>query len=178
MARNCHSIRPQTKVALSCVRQYNDSLAGSDGGDRYTGPDRFGRIADQNWMNPTTVASTDRFQYGYDEAGNVLYKKNLSCSTFSELYHNNSSASGDDEPESGTGPINAIMRSNRFRPGTGGQTTRPDARSPGRATSVHAVDFLPLLTGGVESPPRALLTAWAECEAWGGSHSRLREVRR
>jgi len=37
----------------------------------------------------STLASTDRFQYGYDRDGNVLYSNNLVNSSFSELYHSN-----------------------------------------------------------------------------------------
>jgi len=40
--------------------------------------------------------STDDFQYDYDRDGNVLYKKNVVNTAFSELYHANSSTSGDD----------------------------------------------------------------------------------
>jgi len=32
-------------------RQRGDTLAGNDGGDLYVGLDRFGRVADQNWLN-------------------------------------------------------------------------------------------------------------------------------
>jgi RHS repeat-associated protein len=56
--------------------------------------DVFGNIADLNYAKSGT--STDHFQYGYDRAGNVLYKNNLLSSSFSELYHANSSTSGDD----------------------------------------------------------------------------------
>ena len=40
--------------------------------------------------------STDRFQYGYDQDGNVLYKLNLVNTSFSELYHANGSSNGYD----------------------------------------------------------------------------------
>jgi YD repeat-containing protein len=82
-------------IALSYIKQPGDTLAGSDAGDQYTGLDRFGRVADQNWVNPSTGVSTDRFQYGYDQSGNVLYKNNLVNSSFSELYHANSTSTGD-----------------------------------------------------------------------------------
>ncbi len=72
-----------------------DTLATSDGGDQYTGLDRFGRVVDQNWLNTGTAPATDRFQYGYDRDGNVLYKNNLVNSAFSELYHANSTTTGD-----------------------------------------------------------------------------------
>jgi hypothetical protein len=52
-------------------------------------------VIDQNWWNPSTTSSTDRFQYGYDRADEVLYKNNLVASAQSELYHANSTTSGD-----------------------------------------------------------------------------------
>jgi len=69
----------------------------SDGGDQYTGLDRFGRVVDQNWIptaNPTMP--TDRFQYGYDADGNPLYRDNLVNSAFGELYHANGPSNGYD----------------------------------------------------------------------------------
>jgi len=65
------------------------------GGDSYTGLDQFGRVIDQNWWNGSTISSTDRFQYGFDRANQVLYKNNLVASAQSELYHANSTATGD-----------------------------------------------------------------------------------
>ena len=88
--------RSQPGVDLSYIQQNGDTLYGGDGGDRYTGLDRFGRVIDQYWVNPNTPGSpTDRFQYGYDRSSNVLYRANLVSTTFSELYHANSSSSGD-----------------------------------------------------------------------------------
>ena len=62
----------QTGIDLSYIQQSGDTLYSSDGGDQYTGFDRFGRVIDQNYTNGTT--STDRFQYGYDRDDDVLYK--------------------------------------------------------------------------------------------------------
>ncbi len=83
-------------VELTYIHQPSDTLSSSDGGDRYTGLDRFGRVIDQWWYDPSTSATLDRFQYGYDRDGNVLYKNNLVNSSFSELYHANSASAGDD----------------------------------------------------------------------------------
>ena len=83
-------------VALSYIQQPGDTLAGGDGGDRYTGLDRFGRVIDQNYVNTSTGISTDRFQFAYDRNSNALYENNLLNSSFSELFHANSTASGDD----------------------------------------------------------------------------------
>ena len=57
--------RPQPGVDLTYIHQPNDTLVSSEGGDRYTGLDRFGRIIDQNWVNLSTGSSTGRFQYRY-----------------------------------------------------------------------------------------------------------------
>ena len=64
-----------------------------DGGDEYIGLDRFGRIVDQRWTTSGGTAA-DRFQYGYDQDGNVLYKNNLVFSLASELYHPNGTGNG------------------------------------------------------------------------------------
>jgi RHS repeat-associated protein len=104
-------LQRDTYVGLSTVVQANDSSTyatgapalsyinrgqgqvNTDGGDSYTGLDRFGRVIDQYWFNVN--GTTDRFQYGYDRDGNVLYKNNLKNSGFSELYHANSGSPGD-----------------------------------------------------------------------------------
>ena len=56
--------------------------------------DNFGRTAEMKYVNPSSV-TTDDFAYGYDRDGNVLYKNNLLNSSKSELYHANSTTSGD-----------------------------------------------------------------------------------
>src|SRR5205823_1730076 len=80
---------PQNNTSLTYIQQTGDSQANTDGGDQYTGLDRFGRVIDQFWLNTSTGTSTDRFQYGYDRDSNVLYKSNLVNTAFSELYHAN-----------------------------------------------------------------------------------------
>jgi hypothetical protein len=90
--------RPEANEKLTYIKVTGDTNYHDDGGDgRYTGLDRFGRVTDQYWLNTASSPNAiDRFQYGYDRDGNVLYKKNLLSSTFSELYHANSTTSGDD----------------------------------------------------------------------------------
>jgi len=81
-------------IELTYIKQSGES--NGDAGDQYIGLDRFGRVVDQRYIPPGSPSNpTDRFQYGYDRDGNVLYKNNLVKSTFSELYHANSSTSGD-----------------------------------------------------------------------------------
>src|SRR5207302_5698974 len=63
--------QPQANLELTYVHQSGDSSANTDGGDPYTGLDRFGRVIDQYWLNTSTGTATDRFQYGYDRDSNV-----------------------------------------------------------------------------------------------------------
>jgi hypothetical protein len=67
-----------------------------DAGDQYIGLDRFGRVADQRWMVSSTGTTNDRYQYGFDRDGNVLYRSNLSNHSMDELYHANGSSNGYD----------------------------------------------------------------------------------
>ena len=48
-----------------------------DGGDPYTGWDRFSRLTDQRWITTGTGTALERTQYGYDQAGNRLWRANL-----------------------------------------------------------------------------------------------------
>jgi len=67
----------------------------------------FGQTAEINYANTTTSTSTDDFQYGYDADGNVLYKDNVLSSSNSELYHANSTTTGDDN--SAYDPLNRLV---------------------------------------------------------------------
>ncbi len=107
---------PQSGVDLTYVQQSSDSHANTDGGDRYTGLDRFGRIIDQNWVTgdgTTSWAAVDRLQYGYDRAGDRLYQANLINAALSELYHASSAASGDNNTA-----YDALGRLMAYRRGT------------------------------------------------------------
>jgi RHS repeat-associated protein len=105
--------RPEIFSELTYVKQTGDTHFNSDGGDQYTGLDRFGRVIDQFWLNTATATTTDRFQYAYDRDGNVLYKNNLVNPTFSELYHANAASSGDDNTA-----YDSLNRLTAFRRGT------------------------------------------------------------
>jgi YD repeat-containing protein len=85
---------PQSGVDLTYIKQTGES--NGDAGDQYTGLDRFGRVVDQRWLNTGTGTATDRFQYGYDRDGNVLYRDNKVNGAFSELYHANGASNGYD----------------------------------------------------------------------------------
>jgi RHS repeat-associated protein len=77
---------PQSGVDLTYIAQTGEG--NGPAGDKYAGLDLFGRVIDQRWIpsaNPNNP--TDRFQYGYDRDGNVLYRANAANHTFDELYH-------------------------------------------------------------------------------------------
>ena len=77
-----------TPVAtLSYIQATGDTAANTDAGDKYTGLDRFGRVIDQVWRSVAGSGTImDRYQYGYDRAGNRLFKNNLLDTALSELY--------------------------------------------------------------------------------------------
>jgi RHS repeat-associated protein len=83
--------RPQTGVNLTYI------IAGGnpDGGDQYTGLDRFGRVDQQLWTNGSTN-TTDNFTYGYDTDSNALYRNDLVNASFGELYHASGAGNGYD----------------------------------------------------------------------------------
>ena len=95
----------ETGFNLSYIQQSGDTYYNSDGGDQYTGLDRFGRVIDQFWLPVPTATNSQklqRFQYAYDRDGDALYKNHLRKSSgnqvpssLSELYHSNSAASDD-----------------------------------------------------------------------------------
>jgi RHS repeat-associated protein len=70
---------PQPGVDLTYV-----GTGPGDGGDKYVGLDRFGRVVDHRWK--TSSSDLDRSGYGYDRASNRTYKENLVNGTLSELY--------------------------------------------------------------------------------------------
>ena len=77
---------PQPGIALSYIQQSGDSSALTDGGDRYTGLDRFGQVIDQNWLVTSSGSTLSREQFAHDQDGNVVYANNLVDSVFSDLY--------------------------------------------------------------------------------------------
>jgi RHS repeat-associated protein len=60
-----------------------------DTGDIYSGLDRFGRVKDNRWLDGGGD-DLDRIQYGYDRAGNRIWRKNVVAAAlgkqFDELY--------------------------------------------------------------------------------------------
>jgi len=98
---------PQPGTELTYVKLSGES--NGDGGDQYTGLDRFGRVVDQRWIVMASGTALDRWQYGYDRDGNVLYSNNLVNSSFSELYHQNGAGNDYDNLDRLTGAKETIL---------------------------------------------------------------------
>jgi YD repeat-containing protein len=77
---------PDIKWILNDLSGTNDP----DTGDIYSGFDRFGRVKDNRWYNYGGSADTDRIKYGYDRAGNRIWRQNTVATSlgkaFDELY--------------------------------------------------------------------------------------------
>jgi RHS repeat-associated protein len=58
----------------------------TDGGDKYTGLDRFGRVVETRWVNVNTNTVTDDFLYTYDRDGNVISRTNALDTSLNEQY--------------------------------------------------------------------------------------------
>jgi RHS repeat-associated protein len=74
---------PQSGVDLTYLKQAGEP--DGDAGDQYSGLDRFGRVADQRWINAAGT-DLDRYRYGYDRDANRLYNQDLLNGTLGELY--------------------------------------------------------------------------------------------
>lgn len=70
-------------MKLTYIQQGGSPPIG-DGGDQYTGWDRFGRMVDQRWMKGGT--DIERVQYGFDRAGNRQWRKNTVATAQDEVY--------------------------------------------------------------------------------------------
>ena len=115
-----------------------DMIVGNTDGNGVTETttlDNFGRTAEMDYVNLSTGVSTDDFQYGYDRDGNVLYKNNLLDSSESELYHANSTTTGDDN--SAYDPLNRLTGFERGTLSSSGNngSTLDTVASPGTSQS-------------------------------------------
>jgi len=77
--------RPEVNVNLSLV---NPAGTAGPAGDKYTGLDLFGRIADQKWIQGTGASApvVDRTLYTYDRNSNRLTGANALNAAFNETY--------------------------------------------------------------------------------------------
>ena len=60
---------------LTYIQQSGTPPVG-DGGDQYTGLDRFGRVVDQRWMKESSGADLERVEYGFDRVSNRVWRDN------------------------------------------------------------------------------------------------------
>jgi len=60
---------PQPGIRMSYIKLSGEPVG--DGGDQYTGLDRFGRVVDNRWLNSSNV-DVDRIFYTYSRASNRL----------------------------------------------------------------------------------------------------------
>jgi hypothetical protein len=134
--------RPQSNTELTYIQQTGETNLITDGGDQYTGLDRFGRVVDRNWAFISAPAtSAERFQYGYDRAGNVLYQNNLLSPSQSELYRASSTSSGDSNTAyDPLGRITAFARGTLSSSGLNG--TQLDTIASASRTQTWSLDAL------------------------------------
>jgi RHS repeat-associated protein len=60
---------------MSMIRPGGGSMG--DSGDPYDGYDRFGRVQEMRWQSSSSGTPIDAWQWGYNEASNRTWKKNL-----------------------------------------------------------------------------------------------------
>jgi RHS repeat-associated protein len=69
----------QPAVEMSMLRPGGGSEG--DAGDPYDGYDRFSRVQEMCWQNSSTGTPIDAWQWGFNEASNRTWKKNLVAAT-------------------------------------------------------------------------------------------------
>ncbi|MFL5245944.1 MAG: RHS repeat domain-containing protein [Gemmataceae bacterium] len=104
MVKRAH---PQPGVDLTYIKQ--GAEGNGDGGDQYTGFDRFGRVVDQRWIKTSSGTATDRFKYGYDRNSNALYRTNEVNHNFDELYHASGAGNGYDNLNQLSGFLRGVL---------------------------------------------------------------------
>jgi RHS repeat-associated protein len=70
-------------MKLTYIKQAGEPVG--DGGDQYTGLDRFGRVIDQRW--PQGASELERVDYGYTRASNRQWRQELVASGQDEYYN-------------------------------------------------------------------------------------------
>ena len=65
----------QTGVEMTYIGRAGEP--NGDGGDQYTGQDRFNRITDIRWLHTDTGAQEERVKYTFDRASNRTARNNL-----------------------------------------------------------------------------------------------------
>jgi len=75
-------IKPDLKWTLADLSGSNDP----DTGDIYSGLDRFGRVKDNRWYDSGNSVDADRIKYGYDRAGNRIWRNNTVAASLSKAF--------------------------------------------------------------------------------------------
>jgi RHS repeat-associated protein len=71
-------------MKLTYIKQAGEPKG--DGGDQYTGLDRFGRVVDQRW--PQGSSELERVDYGFTAASNRQWRQNLVAAGGQDEYYN------------------------------------------------------------------------------------------
>jgi RHS repeat-associated protein len=79
LARFVEIAYPQPNVKMSMIRLGGGSMG--DSGDPYDGYDRFSRVQEMRWQSVSTGTPIDAWQWGFNEASNRTWKKNLVAAT-------------------------------------------------------------------------------------------------
>jgi hypothetical protein len=58
-----------------------------DGGDQYTGWDRFGRVVDLRWLKTANGVDLERIQYGFDRLNNRIFRDNIVAASNQDEYY-------------------------------------------------------------------------------------------
>jgi hypothetical protein len=66
---------------------YFTSGGSGEGGDHYTGLDRFGRIIDQRWRRTSNNADVERVKYGYDRGSSRTWRQNTVAGTGQDEFY-------------------------------------------------------------------------------------------
>ena len=80
------SDRPQPSLKWSILTDQGGTDPNT--GDIYRGLDRFGRVTDNQWFGYATGSNVDldRIRYGYDRAGNRIWRENPVATSFSKEF--------------------------------------------------------------------------------------------
>jgi len=77
---------PQPGTMLTYIQQGANNPPVGSGGDQYTGWDQFSRVVDQRWLN-TAGTDLERCQFGYNQANNRLWRKNVVAVTGQDEFY-------------------------------------------------------------------------------------------
>ena len=107
-------------VKLTYIQQSGSPLVG-DGGDQYTGLDRFGWVIDQRWIKDSSGADLERVEYGFDSVSNRVWRDNTVANALSAYQDEFYTYDGLNQlltlqrgtPNSDTSPMPHILNSKR-----------------------------------------------------------------